>query len=146
MKSKELVEKKMKERVSSSGGFLTDAMNEAEDPIDVILKDPEAYAKKLVDGITDAIKRGSYKVGLEKAKKRNAWKGATERAGAHYAERADDMVKNALEDYDARAAVIQKVKNAIKDMPTATRAQRIAKSAKYQELVGAEFDKLYGRK
>jgi hypothetical protein len=56
------------------------------------------------------------------------------------------MVDNAMSSYNARAQAIAKAQAAVKDMPTTTRQQRIAKSAKYQEVVGAEFDKVFGRK
>jgi hypothetical protein len=145
-KSKSYVEEKMKERVRTAGTWLQRGMEEAPDPIEVLLKDPDAYMKALIEGLQDALKRGSWKIGLEKAKRRNKWKGAIPRAGAHYEEVADDMTKNALEDYDARMDCVEKAKKAIEALPKATRAQRIARSQKYLDEVGKCFDALYGRK
>lgn len=146
VKSKAAAEAKMRENVRVAGRWLADAMEEADDPIDVILKDPDAYAKKLADGVVEAIRRGDYKVGLETAKKRNAWRASKDRASTHYEERADDMVKHAMEDYDERKKCIEAAKAAIAGMPKATRAQRIARSAKYQEEMGSCMDKVKGRK
>lgn len=136
----------MLDRVGSAGKYLKQGMDAAEDPIDVLLKDPEAAQKKLLDGQAEAARRGSYVAGLKKAKGRNAWQNSKERAASHYEERKDDMVDHAMDSYDARAAAIERAQAATKDMPTTTRAQRIAKSAKYQTVVGEEFDKVFGRK
>lgn len=146
VKSKAAAERKMKDRVSTAGPYLKEGMEEAEDPIDVLLKDPEKYAKALIAGLTEAIRRGDYKLGLETAKGRDAWKKAIPRAGTHYEERADDMTAHAMEDYDQRASCIEEAKKGIDAMPKATRAQRIARSAKYQELMGVCMDRVKGRK
>lgn len=146
VKSQADVEAKMKDRVSTAGTYLQKGMLSAEDPIDVLLKDPVGYAKKLQDGLSDAIKRGNYGIGLQRAKARGSWKGAIPRAGKHFEERADDLVKNAMETYPARAAAIAAAQAKIKAMPSATRDQRIARSTAYQKFVGEEFDKAFGRK
>lgn len=146
VKSKAYAEKKMKDRVSTAGIYLREGMEEAEDPIDVLLKNPEGYAKRLIENLSEALRRGKFKGGLETAKARNAWKGAIDRAGAHFEERADDMVDHAMEDYDVRAKCIEEAQKGIFDMPTKTRANRIARSGKYQELMGACMDKAKGRK
>ena len=146
VKSQADVEAKMKDRLSTAGTYLKKGMESAEDPIDVLLKDPTGYAKKLQDGLNDAIKRGNYKIGLDRAKARGSWKGAIPRAGSHFEERAGDLVKNAMETYPARAAAIAAAQQRVASMPTATRAQRIAKSTAYQTAVGEEFDKVFGRK
>lgn len=146
VKSQADVEAKMKDRVSTAGTYLKKGMTTADDPIDVLLKNPDGYAKKMQDGLADAVKRGNYTIGLQRAKTRNAYKGSTDRAGAHFEERTADMVKNAMDSYPARAAAIKTAQDAVANMPTATRAQRIAKSAKYQEVVGVEFDKAFGRR
>lgn len=121
-------------------------MDAAEDPVDKLLSNVEMYQKKLLDGQVEAAKRGNYAAGLKKAKDRNAWQNSKERAALHYEERTTDMVDNAMASYDARAGAIDRAKKAIESMPTTTRAQRIARSAKYQEVVGSEFDKVFGRK
>lgn len=146
VKTRAEVEEKMRDRVGTAGKYLKAGMDGAEDPIDKLLKDPEGYQKKLIDGQAEAARRGSYKAGLERAKARNAWQESKDRAASHYEERTDDMVKNSMESYDARAGAIERAQQATADMPTTTRAQRIAKSAKYQEKVGEEFDKIFGRK
>jgi len=136
----------MKDRVSTAGTYLKKGMASAEDPIDVLLKNPEAAAKKLQDGLADAIRRGNYKIGLERAKARNSYKGSMDRAGSHFEERTGDMVKNAMDTYDQRAAAIKAAQDRTAQMPTATREQRIAKSTAYQKAVGEEFDKVFGRR
>lgn len=146
VKSKAAAEKKMKDRVSTAGPYLKEGMDEAEDPIDVLLKNPDKYAKALIAGLTEAIRRGDFKLGLETAKARNAWRNAIPRAGAHYEERAEDMTAHAMEDYDERAKCIDEAKKAIDSLPKATRTQRIARSAKYQELMGECMDRVKGRK
>lgn len=146
VKSKDMVAAKMRDRVGTAGTYLKSGMNAAPDPIDVLLKDPEGYGKALVAGVQDAMKRGSYKVGLERAKSRNSWKGAVDRAAAHFEERKDDLVNHALESYDVRKSCIEAAQAAVANMPTATRDQRIAKSMAYQKAVGVEFDKAFGRK
>lgn len=146
VKSKAAVERKMRDRVATAGTYLQEGMAEAEDPVDVLLKDVAANEKKLLDGVADAIRRGKFKSGLEAAKARNSWKNSQARAGAHYEERADDMVKHSMEGYDARAACIEKAQKAIESMPKATRAQRIARSGKYQETMGACMDSVRGLK
>lgn len=145
VKSKSYAEKKMKDRVSTAGGYLKEGMEEAEDPIDVLLKDPEGFAKRLVENLTEAIRRGKYAGGLKTAKDRDAWKKAIPRAGAHFEERADEMVEHAMEDYDDRAKCIESAQKGVSKLPTKTRAQRIAKSGKYQELMGECMDKVKGR-
>ena len=146
VKSKEVAERRMRERVSTAGAYLKEGFEEAEDPIDVLLKDPEKFAKKLVDGLTEAIRKGKFTAGLKTAKDRDAWKKSKDRAGAHYEERADEMVAHAMEGYDERAKCIEEAKKAIAGMPSATRAQRIARSAKYQEVMGECMDRVRGLK
>lgn len=146
VKSKELVEEKMRERVRTAGKYLKAGMAEAEDPVEKLLKDPDGYAKKLVDGLLEAIKRGEFAIGLQKAKKRDKWKNAQDIASRRYEESADLMVQYALEDYEARKKCIEEAKKAIENMPATTREQRIARSAEYQRRVAECFDKLYGRK
>jgi len=145
VKSKAYAEKKMKDRVSTAGPYLREGMEEAEDPIDVLLKDPEGFAKRLVENLTEAIRRGKYKGGLETAKDRDAWKKAIPRAGSHFDERAEETAEHALEDYDVRSKCIEEAQKGIKAMVTKTRTNRIAKSAKYQELMGACMDYAKGR-
>lgn len=146
VKSQADVEAKMRDRVSTAGAYLIKGMASAEDPVDVLLKDPAGAAKKMIDGLTDAVKRGNYKIGLERAKARGSWKGSQNRAGAHFEERKDDMVKNAMDSYPARASAIKAAQDATANMPTATRAQRIAKGSAYLTKVGEEMDKAFGRK
>ena len=146
VKSKAYAEKKMKDRVSTAGPYLKEGMEEGEDPIDVLLKDPETFAKRLVENLTEAIRRGKYKGGLETAKARDAYTKAIPRAASHFEERAEDMVAHAMEDYDERAKCIEEAQKGIKAMPTKTRTNRIAKSAKYQELMGGCMDRVKGRK
>jgi len=146
VKSKEVAERRMRERVSTAGSYLKEGFEEAVDPIEVILRDPDGFAKKLVDGLVEAIRKGKYTVGLKTAKDRDAWKGSSDRAARHYEERADDMVAHAMEGYDERAKCIEEAKKAIEKMPSATRAQRIARSAKYQEVMGECMDRVKGLK
>lgn len=146
VKSASEVREKMEERVATAGKYLKTGMQNADDPVKKILNNVDEYQSKLVAGVQEAAKRGNYKAGLQKAADRNAWSNSVDRAASHYEERASDMVDNALSDYDQRAAAIERAKKAVSSMPTTTREQRIAKSAAYQKAVGAEFDKLYGRK
>ena len=146
VKSKSQVMAKMTDRVGTAGTYLKQGMASAEDPVDILLKDPEKFGNKMVAGLQDAVKRGNYRVGLERAKQRGSWKGSTDRAASHFEERKDDMVKNAMESYDQRAGAIETAKKIVADMPTATRDQRIAKMAAYSKAVGAEMDKVFGRK
>lgn len=146
VKSRADVEKKMRDRVGTAGQYLKDGMTAAVDPVDVLLKDPEAAAKRMTDGLADAVRRGSYRVGLERAKQRNSWKNSVGRAATHFEERKDDMVKNAMDSYDARAGAIAAAKARTDGMPVATRDQRIAKSMAYLKAVGEEMDKVFGRK
>ena len=145
VKSKAYAEKKMKDRVSTAGPYLKEGMEEGEDPIEVLLKDVDMFAKRLVENLIESIRRGKYKGGLTTAKARDAWKKAIPRAAEHFQDRADDMVEHAMEDYDVRAGCIAEAQKGIKDMSTKTRANRIAKSARYQELMGACMDKVKGR-
>ncbi len=146
VKPKSSVERKMRDRVSTAGAYLQEGMAEAPDPIAILLKDPAGYGKKMVDGLAESIRRGNLEVGLKRAQKRDSWGKSHERAGRHFEERTDEMVTNALEDYDARASCIEATQKAVETMPTTTRAQRIAKSAAYQTKVAECFDRLYGRK
>jgi len=146
VKSKAAVERKMRERVATAGTYLMEGMDEAPDPVDVLLKDIVGNEKKLLDGVSESLRRGKYKAGLETAKARGSWQKSKVRAGAHYEERADDMVEHAMEGYDSRAGCIEKAQKAIEAMPKATRAQRIARSGKYQETMGACMDSVRGLK
>jgi len=144
--SKERARKKMEERVATAGSYLKEGMEEAEDPVDILLKDPEKYGKQMVDGLQNAVQSGRYKGGLERAKQRGSYKRSTERAANHYSERAGDMAEHAMEDYDARAAAIKRAQDAIRHMPKATYEQRKARMNKYNEVIHQEMNKLYGRK
>ena len=146
VKSKEAVRRKMEDRASTAGTYLKEGLGEAEDPVDVLLKDVATYEKKLQDGVAEAVRRGKFKAGLETAKARGSWKDSHDRAAAHYEEAAPRMVEHAMEGYDARASCIEKAKAAIKSMPSATRAQRIARSSKYQEEMGKCMDSVRGLK
>lgn len=146
IKPKASVVRKMRDRVATAGTYLKEGMEAAEDPVDVLLKDVAANEKKLIDGLTEAVRRGKYKSGLEIAKTRGSWGKSHDRAAAHYEERADDMVAHAMEGYDERATCIETAKKALESMPKATRAQRIARSSKYQEIMGSCMDRVRGLK
>lgn len=146
VKTKAEFEEKMRERVGSAGKYLKAGMAAAEDPLDVLSKNPEESAKKWKAGIDEANRKGNFQAGIKKAKADDAWRKSQDRAADHFEQRKDDMVANAAKDYDARAKVIEAALKAVESMPTTTRAQRIAKSAKYQEEVGKGMDALYGRK
>lgn len=145
VKSKEAAEKKMKDRVSTAGKYLTEALEEAPDPLDIILKDPEGHVKKMQAGLAEAARTGKIIEGVKTAQKRGSWKDSLTRAGAHYEERTEDMVEHSMEDYDIRAGCITTAKKAIESMPKASRTQRIARSAKYQEEMGKCMDRAKGR-
>lgn len=146
VKSRAAVERKMRDRVATAGTYLKEGMAEADDPVDVLLKDVAANEKKLLDGVAEAIRRGKYKSGLEVAKARGSWGKSHDRAASHYEERADDMVDHAMEGYDERKNCIETAQKALEAMPKATRAQRIARSAKYQEVMGSCMDRVRGLK
>lgn len=146
VKSKAAVERKMRDRVATAGTYLKEGMADAEDPVDVLLKDITANEKKMVDGMTEAVRRGKFKAGLETAKTRGSWGKSHDRAAAHYEERADDMVAHSMEGYDERKNCIEAGQAAIAGMPKATRGQRIARSAKYQEVMGSCMDRVRGLK
>lgn len=146
VKSKAAVERKMRDRVATAGTYLKEGMSEAVDPVEVLLRDVAGNEKKLLDGLNEAVRRGKYKSGLEAAKARNSWRKSEDRAAAHYEERADDMVAHSMEGYDARAGCIEKAQKALEAMPKATRAQRIARSSKYQEIMGSCMDSVRGLK
>ncbi|MHC1567521.1 MAG: hypothetical protein ACXQTD_07415 [Candidatus Syntropharchaeia archaeon] len=146
VKTREEVEAKMRERIGTAGKYLQEALEKAEDPLDVLLKDPDAFAKKLAENLAEAIRTGKFASGLKKAKERNAWKNATERAGRHYEERTDDIVEHALSNYDERRKCIEEARKAIENMPTRTREDRIKRSAEYQRRVAECFDRVFGRK
>lgn len=122
----------MKDRVSGAGTYLKEGMEEAPDPLDVIMKDPEGHLKKMEDGLREANRTGKTIQGIKTAQDRDSWKAGIPRAAAHYEERAEDMTKHAMEDYDVRAGCIEKAKDIINKMPKATTAQRIARSSTYQ--------------
>lgn len=145
VKSKALAEKKMKDRVESAGKYLTEALGEAPDPLDVILEDPEGHMKKMEAGLKEANRTGKTIGGIKKAKERNSWATSHDRAGSHYEERAADMVNHAMEDYDVRAGCIETAKKVIKSMAKATRTDRIKRSARYQEEMGKCMDRAKGR-
>ena len=146
VKSKAATERKMRERVSTAGTYLKEGMAEAPDPVDVLLSDVAGNEKKLVDGVAEAVRRGKYKAGLETAKARGSWKNSQDRAGAHYEERAEDMVKHSMEGYDERANCIESAKDSTKSMPTTTRDQRIAKGAAFAKAMGTCMDRVKGLK
>lgn len=146
IKSKKEVEDKMRDRVATAGKYLVQGLERADDPLDVLLADPAKHIDAMIKGLQEAQRTGRIQSGLEKAKDRDAWKKAIPRAGSHFEERTEDMVKNATDDYDDRKKCIEEAIEAIKGMPATTRTQRIARSTKYQQVVGECFDKLYGRK
>ena len=145
-KSAQQVRSKMEERVRGAGKFLEEGMRAGEDPVKKALRDPEAHAKKMLDGLAEASRRGKIKEGLEKADKRGSWEKAIPKAARHFEDSAEQMVEHAMEDYDDRMSVVDAAKKAVEDMPTTTRDQRISKSAAYQKEAGKRFDSLYGRK
>lgn len=146
VKSKARTEAKMRRGVAAAGPEIIAGMEDAPSPQKVILDDIDQKEKNLVAGVTEAVKRGNYKLGNEKALKRDSYHKSKERASSHYVERADDMVEHSMDDYDDRAAAIQRAKDSIANMPTVTRDQRMARGAAYTKAVALEFDKLYGRK
>jgi len=146
VKSKAKAEEKMRDRVSTAGKYLKEGLDEAPNPIDILLKDYDAKAKALLAGLAESIRTGKHKIGLEVAKKRGSWAASHDRAASHFEERTEDMVTHAMEDYDVRAGCIEKAKAAIAGMVKTTRANRIARSAKYQEEMGKCMDAAKGRK
>lgn len=145
-KSAQEVRDKMTERVRTAGKYLEEGMRAGEDPVKKALKDPDAHAKKMQDGLAESIRRGKVEEGLRKADKRGSWEKSIPKAAAHFEASADQMVDNAMEDYDDRMKVVEAAKKSVEDMPTTTRDQRIAKSSAYQKEAGKRFDTLYGRK
>ena len=124
-KSRARVAAKMQDRVRTAGTELKAGMLEGADPIDIALKNPAEHAKKMADGLNEAIRRGKVEAGLKKAKNRNAWKSSIERAAQHYEASADRMVANAMEDYDARVAAIDRALAKVANMPRTTRNTRM---------------------
>ena len=145
VKSRERAAAKMERGVRAAGPEIKAGMQDATDPLDILTADPKKYGDKMVAGVQEAQRTGRWKSGLEKAKSQDKWKNSVDRASAHYVERAGDMVENSMSDYDSRASCIEKAQALVKDMPSTTRDERIAKSAEYQRVVGKEFDKLYNR-
>ena len=145
VKSKERAAAKMERGVRAAGPEIKAGMADAIDPLDILTSDTKKYGDRMLAGSAEAVRTGKWKQGLEKAKAGGKWKGSIDRASAHYVERAADMVENSMEDYDSRAQCIERAQAIVKDMPTTTRDERIAKSAEYQRVVGKEYDKLYGR-
>ena len=146
VKSKEIAERRMRERMRIASEALKEGMEAAPDPLDVLMKDPEGFAKKLADGIVEAIRKGKWQLGIKVAKGRDSWKKAIDTAGAHYGDKVDVAVEHAMEDYDTRKKCIEEAKKAIEGMPSTTRAQRIARSAKYLEVMGECMDRAKGLK
>lgn len=145
-KSAEQTREKMRDRVRGAGKYLEEGMKAGEDPVEKALKDIKKHEQKMIDGLQEAQRTGAIEEGLRKAQKRGSWEKAIPKAARHFEDSADQMVENAMEDYDERMAVVAKAKKLVEDMPTVTRSQRIAKSAKYQDEAGKLFDKLYNRK
>ena len=145
VKSKERASAKMERNVRTAGTELKAGMTDAIDPLTILSADPKKYGDKMAAGVAESVRTQKWAKGIEKAKGRNAWKTSADRAAAHYQEAAPRMVANAMEDYDSRAACIERAQAATKNMPTTTRAERMQKGFAYQEAVAKEFDKLYGR-
>lgn len=145
VKSEERARAKMERNVRGAGVELKAGMADAIDPLDILTADPKKFGEKMSAGVAESIRTKKWEKGLQKAKDRNSWKESGDRAAAHYQEAAPRMVENAMEDYSGRAAAIERAKAIIKDMPSTTRSERIARSSAYQIAVGKEFDKLYGR-
>lgn len=146
VKDADRVRQKMLDRVRTAGSELRAGMQSAEDPLQKIAKDPAAYAKKLQDGVAEAVRRGSYEAGIKRAASEDRWKKSIDRAAQRYEQSADVMVERSMASYEDRARAIEAAKAKVKDMPTTTLDQRIAKSAAYQKAVSQEFDKVFGRK
>ena len=140
------VRQKMLDRVRLAGSELRAGMEAAEDPLAKISKDPATYAKKLQDGVNEAIRRGSYEAGIKRAAKENRWKDSIDRAAQRYEQSADVMVERSMSSYEARGRAIEAAKAKVANMPTTTLDQRIAKAAAYQKAVSAEFNAVFGRK
>ena len=145
-KTAEQVRAKMEERAATAGKYLRDGMANAPDPIDVLLKNPEQSQQKMLRGVQEAARKGSYIAGLRRAKERNAWGDSLERAGAHYEEAAPRMVDNAMKTYETRMAAIERAKAKVANMPRGTTAERIAYAAAYQKAASEEFASAFGRK
>lgn len=145
VKSKERAAAKMERGVRAAAPEIKAGMAEAVDPLEVLASDPKKYGDKMSAGVQEALRTGKWQQGVKKAKEAGKWKKSVDRAASHYTERAADMVESAMSDYDARAQAIERAQAAVKNMPSTTRTERIQKSAAYQEAVGKEFDKLYGR-
>lgn len=145
VKSKERAAAKMERGVRAAGPEIKAGMLEAPDPLDILTSDSKKYGDKMVAGVIESQRTGRWAQGLKKAKEQDKWKGSIDRAAAHYTERAVDMVDNAMSDYDARVSCIERAQAIVKDLPTTTTGERIAKSAAYQLAVHKEFNKLYGR-
>ena len=145
-KSAERVRQKMLDRVRTAGTELKAGMQAAEDPLVKISKDPSGYAKKLQDGVAEAVRRGSYEAGIKKAASENRWKNSIDRASTRYEQSADVMVERSMNSYEARGRAIEAAKAKVASMPTTTIDQRIAKAAAYAKAVSGEFNTVFGRK
>jgi ElaB/YqjD/DUF883 family membrane-anchored ribosome-binding protein len=145
-KSAERVRQKMLDRVRTAGSELKAGMEAAEDPLQIISKDPDGYAKKLQKGVDEAVRRGKYQAGVKKAAADNRWKKSIDRAAENYEKSTDVMVDRAMESYEPRMAAIKAAKAACAHMPRGSLEQNLAYAAAYGKAVSKEFDGKFGRK
>ena len=144
VKSQAVAEARMRRNIVGAGESLKEGFAEAEDPVKVLLADPD-MEKKHQAGVAEAHRKGKMRKGLQIASDRGSWPDSASRAAAHFEERSEDMVKHSMETYPARAKCIEDVKASLKKEARTTRAQKIAYGAKFQAAVGECIDKIYGR-
>jgi hypothetical protein len=144
VKSKETARARMERGVRGAGEALKEGFREGENPVKVLLADPD-LEKKHQAGVAEAHRKGKMRAGLKKADERNAWPESADRAAAHYTEKEAEMVDHAMEDYDQRATCLEAAKKAVKDMPRTTVDQREARGKAYRDSFRKCLDKAKGR-
>lgn len=145
VKSKATAEKRMARNIVGAGASLKEGFEEAENPVDKLVRMGEDGVKRQVAGVQEAARKGKQLQGLKKAQARGSWIASKDRAASHFEERGADMVAHAMETYDGRAKCLEDAKKALEKEPRTTRAQREAYGVKYRTLTAECMDKLYGR-
>lgn len=145
-KSPAEIKEKMERRMRNAGADVKSGFQNGTDPMEVIAKDTAGYGKAVATGVQKAVENGSYAKGIQKAKDNQSWRKSGEKAAANYVNAAGVAASNYMEGYSDRMNVINAALAKNPRKAGETRAERIARAAKYQEDAGKGFDSLYGRK
>ena len=141
VKSKEYVEAKLKERVSTGGKYHRQGMEDASvNPNEAAIKKLDLMKARFIA----AMDSGKTKAGMKEAADDKRWESRIPKAAERWEDSSTYMTERYLDGYPDRAACVEEAKKKIEGMAETTVEQRAEKSKQYQIAMSKCMEKKRG--